>query len=446
MMRYAPKPNDRVQPPFADAAKFADAANYVGVVAMISTALLFAGCQTFRGLPGPFGSTPEPVVPNPPSDFPVKQASFGDSARKTTNQVVNFVTMREQEDTSKAKTLYQQGDVLFQEGGEQYEQESERGRAESTFFKAAKLFRRAGEAAPGTALQQDAMFMQAESLFFANRLPDAAEVYGKLQKQFPRNRHNDLVTARQFNIARYWIDTEKATEGKWRLPNLSDYKRPVLDADGHAIRLLDQLRYDDPTGRLADDATMAAAAEQIRQGKYDKADEFLTDLRETYTDSDHLFLAHLMGINCKLEIYAGPQYSGLILDEADKLVQQTRTRFPDKMQDPQYADHVARAAAKIAYHQAERLAYRAEYREKKKEYGAARVYYNELLTLHQNTPHADNARERLAAIEDLPAVPQQRLSWLTTVFPDSKASTPLEATFRTDGDPDVEPESKTLLR
>ncbi len=86
-----------------------------------------------------------------------------------------------------------------------------------------------------------------------------------------------------------------------------------------------------PPADLADDATMAAAAEYIRQKKFEDADEFLTDLRETFSDSEHLFLAHLLGIRCKLEIYAGPRYSGLILEEAETLVKQTRQRFPDKL-------------------------------------------------------------------------------------------------------------------
>ena len=284
-----------------------------------------------------------------------------------------------------------------------------------------------------SALEQDALYMQAESLFFADRLTEATDVYQRLQKDFPRSRHNDRVAARLFAISRYWIDVAKARDGQWFTLNLTDAKRPRLDVDGHAIRVLDQIRYDDPTGRLADDATMAAAAEFIRQGKYDKADEFLTDLRETFTDSDHLFLAHLLGIRCKLEVYAGPKYSGLILEEADKLVRQTRQRFPDQLKDPKYRDLVARAAAEIAYMKAERLAYRAEYREKQKLYGAARYYYRELLKLHNDTPQAEVARKRLAEIEKLPSAPVQRLSWLTKIFPDSSRSEPLKGKQPLDG-------------
>ncbi len=350
-----------------------------------------------------------------------EETLFG-GAKKSSSRVVGFITGREPENRTRAKELYQQGDATFRQATG-----LPKGEAARVYAKAAKSFRRAGEAAPKTALQQDAMFMQAESLYFADQLNDAAKVYEKLQKDFPRNRHNDRIAARLFSISRYWIDTVKANEQSWSSPiNFTDDKRPAFDVDGHAIRVLDQIRYDDPTGRLADDATMAAAAEYIRQEKFEDADEFLTDLREAFPDSDHLFLAHLLGIRCKLNIYQGPHYSGLVLDEAEKLVEQTRTRFPDRLTDPKYRDMVARAAAEISYLRAEHLAGRAHYREKRGEYRSAQYYYNQLLAEHSDTPFAEIAQQRLAETKEYAPVPEQRMSWLTKIFPDSTAGKPLE--------------------
>lgn len=412
---------------------------------------MLTGCQSLAGPQesgSPLGS-PNPVVQtsgvssgNPATGVANNQVpgdedlTFTEKAKRNSTRVMNFVTGREQEDLGRAKELYQEADALFRNAKAQTKEASK-----DTFAKSAKVFGRAAQAAPGTALEQDALFMQGESLFFADRLTDAAEVYEKLQQEHPRNRHNDPVTARLFSISRYWIDTVKAGEGGWFTLNLTDSKRPRLDTDGHAIRVLDQIRYDDPTGRLADDATMAAAAEYIRQKKFEEADEFLTDLRETFTDSEHLFLAHLLGIRCKLEVYAGPRYSGLILEEAETLVKQTRQRFPDKLNEKEYGDMVARAAAEIAYMRAERLIYRADYREKRKEFGAARFYYRRLLEKFPNTPQAETARERLSKVEDLPAIPQQRLSWLTTILPDERRSEPLEMTKPSSAQP-----PQTMLR
>ena len=90
------------------------------------------------------------------------------------------------------------------------------------------------------------------------------------------------------------------------------------------------------------------------------------------------------------------------------------------------SESVAKASAEIAYHRAGRYAFRAKYRERQQKYGAARVYYNLLLQEFPNTPQAEIARTRLAAIEEFPDVPKQRLSWLQKVFPDQKKTTPLE--------------------
>lgn len=422
----------------------------------VTAFVLMAGCQSLAGPfgPGPLGPSDDagisadtnPVVQvsaeespdaENPNGQPTADGSVLEKTKKQAKSVMNFMTGKEQEDRVRAKQLYQQGDKLFRQAEAQTKDERKR-----LFAAAAKVFKKAAEAAPGSALAQDASFMRGESLFFADQLTKATDVYEKLQKEFPRNRHNDRVAARLFAISRYWIDTVKASGDPWYKINLTDSSRPRLDADGHAIRVLDQIRYDDPTGRLADDATMAAAAEYIRLKKFQQADEFLTDLRETFSDSEHLFLAHLLGLRCKLEIYAGPRYSGLVLEEAEKLVRQTRQRFPDKLADPKYGEMVARAAAEIAFHRAERLVYRAEYRENRKEYGAAQFYYQQLLERHGDTPQAETARKRLAKIEKLPAVPEQRLSWLTTIFPESRSAKPVKMTIP-NGPPS---ESGTMLR
>ncbi|MCC9644783.1 tetratricopeptide repeat protein [Rhodopirellula sp. JC740] len=375
------------------------------------------------------------VVPWPGTQTLQAQTGFWDSTKDTTDRALRYLTMREQPDAERARELYQEGDQLFRSAAARMNQTQRDGETEGSekkdFAKAAKLFARAADAQPESALAQDAMFMQAESLFFSDQLPDAADVYERLNKEFPNNRHVDQAAARAFSISQYWIDTEKATSDDWFKLNLFDASRPRLDTEGHAVRVLDQIRYDNPTGRLADDATMAAAVEYMRQGEFEMADEFLTDLRETFPESDHFFNAHLMGIRCKLEVFAGPKYSGLMLEEADKLVRQTRERFPDRLQDPETSEMVARAAAEVAFRRAEKLNDRAIYREKRSEYGAARVHYQKILRDYPSTPFADRARERLEAISSYPDVPAERMTatLLKRAFPDSRRSPPLETKF-----------------
>ncbi len=359
----------------------------------------------------------------------IEGPGWGKSAANRMHRLLNTgeeipLTAQEREaKLAKARVHWQLGDELFRRGAAK-----ERGEGAADFKEAAKQFGKAAKAHPGSAIAQDALFMQGESYFFADELPEAEKTYGRLQKEYPNSRHTDRAAGRLFSIAQYWIETERAGGSRIMPVNFVDQKRPWFDVDGHGIRVLDQIRYDDPSGKLADDATMAAAVEHFRQERFADADEFLTDLRETFTDSEHVFTAYMLGIRCKLEMYAGPKYSQLTLDEADKLIRQVRTRFPDKMKEPEVRDTVARAAAEVDYRKAERLYVRAQYREKRREYGAARLYYQQLLADFGRTPYAEQATERIAVIEPLPAVPEKPLIWLTKVFPESKPAKPLVVT------------------
>lgn len=379
-----------------------------------------AGCQSLRSGGGAaelgsLGAAGDAADARQPEASTLKE-----TASRRSNRVVSFLTGREPQDKQRAQQLYQEGDGLFRQAAD-----LPRDEAIPLFQQAAKRFRGAAQAHPDSALEQDALLMAGESLFFADRLTDAEEAFAELQKKHPRNRHNDRVAARLFEISRYWIETEKAGNTSWVPVNFFDPKRPMYDVDGHAIRVLDNIRYNDPTGILSDDATMLGGIEFMRQAKYDRADEFFTDLRESFPDSDHQFNGHLLGLRCKLLIYAGPQYSGLVLDEASELIEQTRRRFPDRLQDPQIREEVAKIAAEIDFKKAERLVQRARYREKRGEYGAARYYYQAILEQHSATPFAEESRERLAAIESEPDVPPQRMAWLVDAFPNQQRAKPL---------------------
>ncbi|MCD0461902.1 tetratricopeptide repeat protein [Roseiconus lacunae] len=401
-----------------------------------------AGCQTFGGSAGEQRFFPPlPFVSSGDADSDDEStevaSQVGGAKRKPgtnrfgSSHLVGYVT-GQSEDLPRAKELYLEADAIFREAVRAPDEQRTK-----MFEQSAKLFHKATKEAPGSAIHQDALFMKGEAYFFADDLNNARDAFEILQKEFPRNRHSDRAAARLFAISKYWIDLDKSGSESWYTLNFFDDKRPMRDSASHAIRVLDQIRYDDPTGKLADDATMAAAAEYIRRGDYERADEFLADLRETFSDSDHLFLAHLLGIRCKLEVYAGPLYSERMLDEADVLVKQTRRRFPDKLKDKKYADMVARAAAEIDYHKAAKLSYRADIREKQREYASARDLYRMLLRDHPQAPQAEQARERLAQIEELPGSPDKPLAFMTKLFPSAKQSPPLvtvESLRSTEGD------------
>lgn len=268
---------------------------------------------------------------------------------------------------------------------------------------------------PGSALEQDALFMAGESYFFADYYPKANEIYERLIKTFPNSRYLDTIDQRRFSIARYWLDTNRKNPESWYAVNLLDPERPWRDTHGHALRVYDKIRVDDPTGRLADDATMAAANEHFVNRQFQKADDYYTDLRKAYPTSEHQFPAHFNGMKAKLLSYLGPNYGGTSLDEAEKLIKQMKRQFPREYAAEQ--EYLDRAAAEIRYKKAEKLYSTGEYFDRRSEYGGAIHYYRRVIQEFDDTPLAQRAQTRIGEIADKPPKPQQYAPWLVDLLP-----------------------------
>ena len=324
-------------------------------------------------------------------------------------------------DPTKARTLYAEAAETYRKAVAVRGQERQ-----GLFLEAAKGFRSAADRWPDSALQQDGLFLAGEAYFFADHYPEANANYEWLLKHYPNSKHLDTVEARRFAIAQYWLKMADLREASFWSMNLTDDKRPWRDSFGHAIRIFDKIRIDDPTGKLADDATLAAGNAWFSRGRYIEADNFYTDLRKTFPSSDHQFHAHMLGLKAKLQSYQGPDYSGVPLDEAEKLIKQIRRQFPQQAE--QEREYLARAYAEVRYKKAAREWKMAGYYDRRREYGAARFYYNRLAENYEETPYSERAETRLAEIQEEPDQPDQPLEWLVELFPDEEAIEPLIAT------------------
>src|SRR5690606_37539856 len=91
------------------------------------------------------------------------------------------------------------------------------------YAEAADAYRTAANRWPDSILEEDAMFMRAEALFFSDQYPKASDLYGELMKKYENSRYLDRITARQFQIARYWEEYQ----GAGYVPNFTDHTRPI---------------------------------------------------------------------------------------------------------------------------------------------------------------------------------------------------------------------------
>ncbi len=328
-----------------------------------------------------------------------------------------------------ARQLYEDAEATYRRAlaarGDDPENEPN-AEARELFLEASEQFAGAAGRWPDSALEEDAFFRAGEAAFFADRYVKANDYFEQLLKKYPNSRYLDLIGARRFLIAQYWL---KLNEEKYAYLfglNVTDKSRPWADTFGNAIRVYDRMRLDDPTGKLADDATLAAANAYFLKGDYQKADQYYSDLRTHFPSSEHQFMAHYLGVQAKLRGYRGPQYTGSALEEADKLVKQIRRQFPQELRE--HEEELDRAHREIRYKLAEREWTMAQFYTRQKEFGAARFYYDIILDQYSDTPFAADAREQVGDMAGRPASPPQRLTWLVNLFPENETPRPIMAT------------------
>lgn len=152
----------------------------------------------------------------------------------------------------------------------------------------------------------------------------------------------------------------------------------------------------------------------FEKGKYSKADQLYTDLREAFPDSEHQFEAHLLAIKCKLMIYQGPEYDSSPLDDAEKLYQKIRRQFPQEYQKRHAL--LDKSVAEIRAKQAEQVWFFAEYFDRRGETSGAQHYYNRVVRDFPGTNIAEKSDKRLAELQTEPEAPPSRLATVKGLF------------------------------
>ena len=302
-----------------------------------------------------------------------------------------------------ARDAYAEGDRLFRE---------------QDYAPAAEAFKAAIARGPHSAIEQDAMFMLAESYFFQDRYIKARDAYDALVKKHPNTRYLDTVIDRQWKIARYWEQYEQHNPDWALTPNAYDKTRPWFDTLGHAIKTYDNIRLNDPTGPRADDAIMATANIYFERGRFEDADHHYTLLRREYPRSELQYEAHLLGLQAKLRKYQGENYDGTPLEEAKTLVKQLRQQFADRL-PPEEKERLRMTEGQLNLEIATRDYRMAEYFDGTQHYGAARYYYAQVAKKYPETELAGKARERMGQIAHEPEKPPKRLAWFVDLFPEN---------------------------
>ncbi len=366
----------------------------------------------------PTGGPPPLATPNPTSS--VADNSYAPEKTKDDDgslfSWVPWVGAKKKADPPKARAAYAEAETAFRE---------------RRFDAAAESYARAAGEWMDSRLEEDALFMQGESLFFADRYPDAFEAYEKLLNRYRRSRHLEKAVAREFAIGQYWFQLDAKSPQSLLQVNLTDKTRPWMDTLGWALKAMDKVRLNDPTGPLADDSLMATGNSYFIRQKYHDADYHYTLLRREYSKSEHQYNAHILGIQAKYRCYQGSDYNGTPLRETAELIDQTMVQF--SRMPPKEREDLLKIKEEIVNKRAERDWKMAQYYEKQEYYGAARFYYDSLIKTYPQTQVALAAEKRMAEIGSLPSQPPPRLAWLTSLVPEP--ADPKKLTIRGDSVP-----------
>lgn len=316
----------------------------------------------------------------------------------------------------------------FERGQQHYREatalaEKDAAAASEEFAQAANQFRIAADRWPDSALEQDALFYQGESFFFANRYVQSNRAFEQLIAEYSGTRYLDKAEARRFAMAQYWLELSRGGAAQKFKPG--DPQRPAFNLASEARRIFHRIRLDDPSGKLADDATMALGNAYFEARMYTDAADTYEDLRITYPGSPHGFHAHLFELKSRMNSYYGQSYDQEPLVKADELLKKIVTLYPDQAGAEE--EYLEREATTVRNLLAERDHALGKFYERKGENLAARMIYDDVAKSYQDTSIAADSRARFAALEDKPAEPTQHGKWLVDMLPQSEASKPLIA-------------------
>ncbi len=287
------------------------------------------------------------------------------------------------------------------------------------FIEAAKKYRLAASRWPESTVEEDSLFFEGQSYFFADQYVESNRAYEKLIALYSGTRYLDKAEQHRFAIARYWLELADKTGGL----SLNDPRRPRLNLVSEARRIYHRIRIDDPTGKFADDATNALADAYFKDKRYADAADTYEDLRRNYPGSSFQYHAHLFELKSRLLSYQGKSYDDQPLRKADELMRSIVQQFPEQARKDQ--DFLAEEATRIRTMLAERDLAMAQYFEGRGENRAAKFYYEQVADNYEDTKLAEKVQAQIAEVESKPPLPPQRGQWLINLFPDQEDETPV---------------------
>lgn len=301
------------------------------------------------------------------------------------------------------------------------------------YAQARRAFKKLAKKYRDKPLEEDILFMKAESEFKLDWLPTAQDSYGKLLAKYPTTRYMPQAVQRTYDIAYFWLEDSRlraeGQPGKYtysRYVNLFDNTRPWVDTEGRAIEAIETIQQYDPFGPLTDDAVMMAGAHNFVSDHFIQAASYYEQLVTDQPRSEHASKALFLSGQAYLRSYYGPQYDDADLDGAYRMTKLALSRGEEYT--PEQKRRLEADLRAIYVERARRDFEAGEDFRRRKYYTSAKYYYQLVLKDHPDTDWARRAEERLREIGDKETTKFQvaDLMWNPFQRPSQPAADPFE--------------------
>jgi outer membrane protein assembly factor BamD (BamD/ComL family) len=252
---------------------------------------------------------------------------------------------------------------------------------------------------------EEGRYYEAECLRRQGCYPKSADTYAKMLQDFPSGQFREQAVQHMYEIANYWLDDtrgemeeykEKREGKRWMVwPTFFHWEKtkPLMDEEGRALEKLEQVRYNDMTGPLADKALFLAGSVRFFREDYREADHYFSQLVEMHPNSPFAAQAVELAIISKHMSTGGSDYDGRKVAEARQLVDVALRSYPELAS--QKEDFLKRQLVGITMQQAEKDYKVAEFYRRTGHPQSAYFYYEIVRRRYPGTKFFDLATERM---------------------------------------------------
>jgi outer membrane assembly lipoprotein YfiO len=175
---------------------------------------------------------------------------------------------------------------------------------------------------------------------------------------------------------------------------------PSIDVRGHGFAALEHVRHHDPTGPLADDATLLLADAYFQSSDYETASIYYDQFLNDFPKSPMFREAQEKAILAKINSYIGPEYDSQSLEKARELIQQTLAAYPDRPREEQ--KKLYRMLDLITDQEAERAYDVGMYYRRTGKAMGAELYFGKVISKYPNSVWAEKSREMMVEVAKMP--------------------------------------------